>query len=131
MDTLGRRQRQELADLATEAMRERGLAPEYDAATLAQLAAIDDPAEADGPDVRDLTGLAWCSIDNDDSRDLDQLTVAEALPDGEIRLYVAIADVDALVEKARRSTAMRRSTPPRSIRRHGSSRCCRRSCRPT
>ena len=46
-----------------------------------------------------LRSLPWCSIDNDDSRDLDQLTVAEALPDGAAKVLVAIADVDAVVTK--------------------------------
>jgi hypothetical protein len=45
--------------------------------------------------------LLWASIDNDDSRDLDQLSVAEALPEDQTRILVAIADVDALVEKVR------------------------------
>ncbi len=49
--------------------------------------------------MRDLRNLAWCSIDNDDSRDLDQLTVAEALPDGSVKILVAIADVEAVVKK--------------------------------
>jgi len=48
--------------------------------------------------VRDLRSLLWCSIDNDDSRDLDQLTFAEPLGDGRNRICVAVADVDAVVK---------------------------------
>ncbi len=50
--------------------------------------------------LRDLRALLWCSIDNDDSRDLDQLSVAESLPNGDVKVLVAIADVDAAVPKA-------------------------------
>ena len=53
----------------------------------------------DDPEIRDLRGLFWASIDNDDSEDLDQLTVAEPLPGGAVKIWVAIADVDALVKK--------------------------------
>ncbi len=48
---------------------------------------------------KDLRHLLWASIDNDDSLDLDQLTVAEALPDMKVKVFVAVADVDALVKK--------------------------------
>jgi len=78
-------------------MLERGLIPDFSPAEVAELAAIHLPA-TDGR-VRDLRGLLWASIDNDDSRDLDQLTVAEALPGGAVRALVAVADVDALVAK--------------------------------
>lgn len=91
-------QKEELAELAVAAMRERGLAPEFSRDALRQLEAIDSPGE-DGPGVVDLTELLWCSIDNDDSRDLDQLTVSRALPDGAVGILVAVADVDVLVGK--------------------------------
>ncbi len=48
--------------------------------------------------MRDLTDLLWASIDNDDSRDLDQLTVAESLPEDKVKIRVAVSDVDALVK---------------------------------
>src|SRR4030066_1606641 len=49
--------------------------------------------------MKDLRQLLWASIDNDDSLDLDQLTAAEALPDKRVKIFVAVADVDALVKK--------------------------------
>ncbi|MBN2565577.1 MAG: RNB domain-containing ribonuclease [Candidatus Eisenbacteria bacterium] len=78
-------------------MIERGLLPDFSAAALAELGAIRLPAAMEGGSVRDLRGLPWASIDNDDSRDLDQLAVAEAMPGGAARILVAVADVDALV----------------------------------
>jgi exoribonuclease-2 len=90
-------QRSDLAAIAHQAMLDHGLAPDFDRATLAQVAAMGD-APPPTNDVRDLTKLLWCSIDNDDSKDLDQLTVAEALPDGGTRILVAVADVDSRVE---------------------------------
>ena len=92
-------QKDELAELAVAAMRERGLQPEFSGAALAQLRSIDGPGGAEGVDIADLTHLLWCSIDNDDSRDLDQLTVSETLEGGSVKILVAIADVDALVAK--------------------------------
>lgn len=99
MNTLHPHQKEELAELAAIAMRERGLAPEFSRAVHEQLHAIDGAGEEDAPGVDDLTGLPWCSIDNDDSRDLDQLTASEVLADGSVKISVAIADVDALVAK--------------------------------
>jgi len=80
-------------------MLERGLLPDFSQEALAELNAIRTSVPPVGEPARDLTSLLWCSIDNDDSRDLDQLTVAEALPDGRARVLVAIADVDNLVKK--------------------------------
>jgi exoribonuclease-2 len=85
-----------LDDIAREAMLERGLAPDFSDAAKQQAASIDAPAS---DDVRDLRELLWCSIDNDDSRDLDQLTYAEDLGGGRVRCMIAVADVDALIKK--------------------------------
>ena len=92
-------QKEELADLAVAAMRERGLEPEFPKPAIEQVKTIDGPSAEDGAGIVDMTGLLWCSIDNDDSRDLDQLTVSQTLPDGSVKILVAIADVDALVAK--------------------------------
>ena len=87
-----------LAAIARRAMIERNLEPDFPPAAQQELAAISGPAVA-AADVRDLRARLWASIDNDDSRALDQLTVAEALADGQTRILVAVADVDALVRK--------------------------------
>jgi len=92
--------RHDLQMIARRAMRDRGFLPEFDATVLAELAAISGPATTQIPSVRDLRGLLWASIDNDDSLDLDQLSVAEPLAGGQVKVLVAIADVDALVRKA-------------------------------
>jgi len=78
-------------------MIDRGLLPAFSAAVLDQLRGIEGPAAGDGTERRDLRDLLWASIDNDDSRDLDQLSAAEPLPDGAVRVLVAVADVDAVV----------------------------------
>jgi len=78
-------------------MSERGLLTESSRAALAELERIQGrPAPADGAR-KDLRPLPWASIDNDDSLDLDQLTVAVTSPDGAVKILVAIADVDGLV----------------------------------
>ena len=88
-----------LQRIAHQAMLEKGLIPDFPPQALAELDGIHGPATATGGSTRDLRNLLWCSIDNDDSRDLDQLTVAEAMPDGAAKVLVAIADVDAVVKK--------------------------------
>src|SRR5205814_9547764 len=91
--------RSDLQRIARRAMRERGLLPEFTADEMAEAQALGPEIGPVEPQIRDLRGLLWASIDNDDSRDLDQLTVAEALPAGETRILVAIADVDAKVKQ--------------------------------
>jgi exoribonuclease II len=87
-----------LVKIATQAMRDKGFEPDFPPEALQQLASIKEPS--DGEDLKDLTSLLWCSIDNDDSMDLDQLTVGETLSDGRVKAHVAVADVDALVKTA-------------------------------
>ena len=88
-----------LRRIARRVMLERGLQPDFSPRALTELAAIKGPAQATDGGMRDLRSLLWCSIDNDDSRDLDQLSVAEVLQGGATRVLVAVADVDALVRK--------------------------------
>jgi VacB/RNase II family 3'-5' exoribonuclease len=86
----------ELERIARDAMVTYGLEPDFPPAAHAQLTHLG-PAPADG--LRDLRALPWSSIDNDDSRDLDQLEVCIENPGGPPRVLIAIADVDALVPK--------------------------------
>lgn len=87
----------DLRQLAFQAMRQRGLEPEFSNEALEQLNALNEPARAKG-ESKDLRSLLWCSIDNEDSKDLDQLTYAQSDGDN-TTLWVAVADVDALVNK--------------------------------
>ncbi|MBI4003276.1 MAG: RNB domain-containing ribonuclease [Nitrospira defluvii] len=91
--------RTDLRSIARRAMIERGLLPDFSPAAMAELARIQTSATDQASQVRDLTKLLWASIDNDDSRDLDQLTVATPRTDRSVTILVAIADVDALVAK--------------------------------
>src|SRR6185503_5244131 len=95
--------RASLKAIARRAMLERGFEPDYSAAAEAQVRQLS-AGQAVGPantgretsERRDLRDRLWCSIDNDDSRDLDQLSVAE-IRGGATAILIAIADVDALV----------------------------------
>jgi VacB/RNase II family 3'-5' exoribonuclease len=80
-------------------MAARGLLAEFSQAAIAETAAIQGPATAQDGSVRDLRHLLWASIDNDDSRDLDQLSVADPVAGGDLKILVAVADVDAVVRK--------------------------------
>ncbi len=90
----------DLARLAVDEMIEHGFEPEYPPEAhreIKQLERHATPTMEDGR--RDLRAVLWSSVDNRTSRDLDQVEVAERLPDGSIRLMIGIADVDALVER--------------------------------
>src|ERR1700722_238249 len=88
----------DLVLLAKQLMETRGLQPDLPIEAAHQLHLIEKAAVPDAKS-QDLRDLLWCSIDNDDSRDLDQLTYAQKEPNGKTTIWIAIADVDALVPK--------------------------------
>ena len=89
-----------LVAAAHASMLENGFHPDFPAGTVAELAAIQAHPEAPAaPGAQDLRKLLWSSIDNDTSKDLDQIEWAAQLPDGRIRVLVGVADVDARVSK--------------------------------
>jgi exoribonuclease-2 len=92
----------DLEKIAQQVMIEHGFEPDFPAAVREQVTEIqarsNRTATADG--VRDMRGLLWSSIDNDTSRDLDQIEVVEPLSNGDVKVMVGIADVDAFVPKA-------------------------------
>ena len=104
MDSNHHNHRAILESIAHRVMLEKGLLPDFSSEVLAELGRLQHPAvgidgsSGESSGIRDLRGLLWASIDNDDSRDLDQLTVAEALPGGKVKILVAVADVDSLVK---------------------------------
>src|SRR5450432_4728300 len=90
---------EQLRQIAHWVMLERDLLPEFSPEALSQVNSITRPTRELGARLRDLRGLLWASIDNDDSRDLDQLSVAVPIAGDAVKILVAIADVDALVKK--------------------------------
>ncbi|MGA7342941.1 MAG: ribonuclease catalytic domain-containing protein, partial [Terracidiphilus sp.] len=89
-----------LVAAAQAAMIEHGFEPDFPAGTDQELAAIQAHTELPaGSGIQDLRGLLWSSIDNDTSKDLDQIEWAEQLADGRIRVLVGVADVDARVHQ--------------------------------
>jgi exoribonuclease-2 len=89
-----------LVAAAHASMIEHGFQPDFPAGTDTELAAIEALPDASAiPGIQDLSGLLWSSIDNDTSKDLDQIEWAEQLADGRIRVLVGVADVDARVAK--------------------------------
>jgi VacB/RNase II family 3'-5' exoribonuclease len=87
--------------LAKQSLTAHGFKPEFGPEVEQQLAELraHPPAVQASNEIRDMRKLLWSSIDNDTSRDLDQLEYAEQLPNGDIRVYIAVADVDAYVAK--------------------------------
>ena len=87
-----------LQNIARKAMISRGLVPDFPDAEISELNEISLPAAYKPEIAKDMRDLLWCSVDNADSLDLDQLTFAESLEGNRVRILVAIADVDALVD---------------------------------
>jgi VacB/RNase II family 3'-5' exoribonuclease len=91
----------DLQAVAKDIMRQHGFEPDFPAGVQQQLMELraHPPVIAAGGSVRDLRSQLWSSIDNDTSRDLDQIEVAERLPNGDVKVLVGIADLDAFVPK--------------------------------
>jgi len=91
----------DLQAAARQTLLEHGFKIAFPAEVTQQMDAIKahPPQAATNKDIRDLRSLLWSSIDNDTSRDLDQIEVAEALPGGQTKILIGIADVDAFVPK--------------------------------
>ena len=91
----------DLQAVAKDVVRQHGFQPDFPPEVQQQLAQLraHPPTISAGGTVRDLRDQLWSSIDNDTSRDLDQIEVAERLSNGEVKVLVGIADVDAFVPK--------------------------------
>jgi VacB/RNase II family 3'-5' exoribonuclease len=85
---------------AHQAMTDAGFQPDFPPELLREVQTLQlNPTKDSDPAIRDLRGLLWSSIDNDSSRDLDQVEFVERLPNGDMRLLIGIADVDSLVTR--------------------------------
>jgi VacB/RNase II family 3'-5' exoribonuclease len=89
----------DLTELAKRSMLEHRLVPDFPLEVLKETDQIESAAKPDSPQVKDMRHLLWFSLDNDNSRDLDQLTYAEAIDGQNFKIYIAVADVDSLVKK--------------------------------
>ena len=74
----------DLTDIARRCMLEEGLAPDFPADALREISLLTAAAKPDSPDIRDMRDLLWFSLDNDNSRDLDQITYAEKKDDTDL-----------------------------------------------
>jgi len=91
----------DLQAMARQVLRQNGFEPDFPAAAKTQVAQLQahPPQISAGGSTRDLRNLLWSSIDNDTSRDLDQIEYCERLPDGSVKVLIGIADVDIYVPK--------------------------------
>ncbi len=89
----------DLQATAKEIMMQHGFEPDFPPQVSEQLSSLKQQQPPYGSDLRDLRNLLWSSIDNDTSRDLDQIEVAEPASNGDVKIMVGIADVDAFVPR--------------------------------
>ncbi len=92
-------QRALLQRIARSAMQDKGFLIDFPSSVTTTLNGLQETTPKISGPVRDLRNLLWCSIDNDDSEDLDQLSVAIPMPSSEVKILVAVADVDSIVNK--------------------------------
>ena len=89
-----------LDERARQAMRDNGFVAVFPQEVLDQVKALKENRQTQtNGSIQDFRNLLWSSIDNESSRDLDQIEYAEQLDNGDMRILVGIADVDALVPK--------------------------------
>ncbi|NLD56624.1 MAG: RNB domain-containing ribonuclease, partial [Methanomicrobiales archaeon] len=94
------RPKADLKAIAWEAMKKWDFRPQFPMTVRQEIDALGDGLPEDLPaDTRDLRDILWCSIDNFDSEDLDQIQYCEEMEKGTIHVMVAIADVDIFVPK--------------------------------
>ncbi len=104
MSTNEKHHRDILQGIARRAMLERGLLPDFSSEALEELDHLKIPGITEeklaksAQEICDMRDVLWSSIDNDDLRDLDQLTAAVAMPSGKVKILVAIADVDSSIK---------------------------------
>ncbi len=91
----------DLQAVAKDLMRAHGFQPDFPPAVQQQLAGLraHPPVMTANAAARDLRSLLWSSIDNDTSRDLDQIEVAQQLPNGSVKILIGIADLDSFIPK--------------------------------
>src|SRR5688500_7370325 len=92
--------RSDLVAAAYALMLEQGFDPSFPEPVEREVNALAGALSSEASEVRDLRAVLWSSIDNPESRDLDQIEYAERLPDETIRVWVGVADVDARVPLA-------------------------------